>query len=352
MTTPTLPLLGYLAKFGSFSKQSELLCTQGLTYLLQKHEAARSVLAREVKARTSIGIGDSLKWLAEARQEDLARPDLEARTADGVPVVKIEAKLGADLYADQLQSYEADLRQRNASEAALLVLVPKGRTDGVAQVIVDAFGPSGSEPWRVTNGRKSGGVVIATISWDELFDALRSAQEERFRHELDQLEAMYRVLRDEFIAPLASIEDLRQWTERKADLINIVDEATRRLTTEHQTYPMGTELLEVDSHEDEPGEYRRRYVCSCTDNIESCYCIGVRHSFAEWVTPVWMRFRHDTGHFTRIRQRIEASSLDCLDSAGHIWIPMHIPINASGEEMIQAIVEQAQEVLRVAYPAD
>jgi len=352
MTTPTLPLLGYLAKFGSFSQQSELLCTQGLTYLLQEHEDARSALADEVKARTGIVIGDSLTWLAEARQEDLARPDLEARTAKKVPVVKIEAKLGADLHADQLQSYEADLRQRNSGEAALLVLVPKGKTTRVAQVTFDAFGLSGSSPWRVTSGRASGAVVIAAISWDELFDALRGGQEERFRHELEQLEAMYRVLSGEFIAPLASIEDLRQWKKHETDLLHVVDQATRRLTTRHPIYPMGSELLEVTSHEHEDRSFRRRYVCRFVDDTESCFSIGVRDSFAQWVTPVWMRFRHDTGHFGHIRQRIEASSLENLDSGGHIWIPMHIPFNASGEQMIQALVEQAEEVMRVAYPAE
>ena len=68
MTTPAL--LGYLARFGSFSTQSEVLCTQGLAYLLLEHEDARSAMAGEVKARTGIGIGDSLTWLAEARQDD------------------------------------------------------------------------------------------------------------------------------------------------------------------------------------------------------------------------------------------------------------------------------------------
>ena len=49
MTTPTL--LGYMARFGSFSAQSEVLCTQGLAYLLQTYEDARSALAAEVEER-------------------------------------------------------------------------------------------------------------------------------------------------------------------------------------------------------------------------------------------------------------------------------------------------------------
>jgi hypothetical protein len=355
MTTPTPALLGYLAQFSSFSTQSEVLCTQGLTYLLKTYPQARSALADEVMARTGIGIGDSLTWHAEAQQEDGGIPDLEARTRTAdkvVPVVKIEAKLGAELGAGQLQSYVADLRKRNSGEAAMLVLVPEVRVAEVAEVTAKAFGKSGSGPWRVTDGHLSGIAVISVISWDELFTALRSGKAERFRYELEQLQAMYRELSSDFIAPLASIEDLHRWRARETDFLNVVDKVTRRLTTQHQTYPMGLESLEDASHEHEDRGYRRRYVCRFVGDAESCFSIGVRDSFAEWVTPVWMRFRSDTGNFGRIRQRIEASSLKCLESGGHIWIPLDVPLDVSGKQMIQALVEQAEEVLRVTYPAE
>ena len=316
MMTPTL--LGYLANFGSFSTQSELLCTQGLTYLLQTYKSARSALADEVKARTGIGIGDSLAWLPEAQQADKAKPDREARTADGIPVVKIEAKLGAELGADQLQSYVADLRERNSGETVMLVLVPKGRTAEAAQVATTAFGPSESGSWRVTDGRFSGIALISIISWDELFACLRAGKGERFLFELEQLQAMYHVLSGDFIAPLNSNEEVLRWRERETDFLNVIDQVTRRLTTKHQIYPMGSEPLEGASHESVPGDYRRRFVCSFDDDVESCFCIGLRDPFSEWVTPIWMRFHRDTGNFRNIRQRIEASTLRWLDSGGHI----------------------------------
>ena len=52
MESPTL--LGYLSRFGSFSMQSEVLCTQGLAYLLQEHKDPRLTLAAEIKSRTGI----------------------------------------------------------------------------------------------------------------------------------------------------------------------------------------------------------------------------------------------------------------------------------------------------------
>ena len=351
MPTPTL--LGYLAQFSSFSSQSEVLCTQGLTYLLQTYEDARSALAKEVKDRTGVEIGDSIRWLAEALQEDGSRPDLEGRgTIDGVdevPMIKIEAKLGAELLADPLQSYEADLRKRNPGQAAMLVLVPKTRITEIARATASALRLSGSGPWPATDGHRIG---IAIISWDELFEALHSGRDDLFHYELDQLQAMYRVLSGDFIAPLADKEELLEWRDRETDFINLVDKTTRRLTTQHNVYPMQSESLDGVSHDSEPGRYHRRYVCPSTGNEESCFSIGVRDSFAEWVTPIWMRFRRDTGNFGLIRQRIEASSLQWLESSGHIWLPLKPPLEVSGEQMIQALVEQAEEVLRVAYGAE
>ncbi len=347
METPTL--LGYLAGFGSFSTQSEVLCTQGLTYILRTHKDARSALADEIAAWTGVVISDSLTWLAEAIQADGGRPDLEAR-ADGVPVVKIEAKLGAELLADQLQSYVADLRERNSGEAALLVLVPKLRTAEAARVTAEAFDLSGAGPWRVTDGHRTG---IAVISWDELFTALRGCKTERLRHELEQLQAMYRVLIGDYIAPLADEEDLRQWRERETDLVNVVDQVTRRLTTQVTTqdkvYPMQREPLEGVSADSAPSGHRYRYVCPIG---KSCFSIGVRDSFAGWVTPVWMRFHRNTGNFKQIRQRVEASVPSSIESGGHIWIPLDVPFNVSGEEMIQSLVDQAEKIVEVIYNGD
>ena len=337
MTTPTL--LGYLAKFGSFSMQSEVLCTQALAYLLQTHEDARSAMIHEVKVRTGIELSESLKWIAEKEQEDGGRPDLEAITADDVPVVKIEAKLGADLTTSQLQSYVNDLLQRNSGKGALLVLVPEGRIVEAAKVTAAAFELAGSGPWPATDGHRTG---MAVISWDELFDTLKTGKDGRFRYELEQLQAMYRVLSGSFIAPLAGDEDLRELGEREADFINLVDQVTRQLTRNHRLLPL---------NKARKTEFYHRYVQLSSNNPKSYYSIGVRDSFAEWITPIWLRFHKvHAGDFGSIRQRIEASDLRWLESAGHIWIPLDIPREVPREQMIQALVEQAEDVVGVACP--
>lgn len=346
MGTPTL--LGHLAQFGSFSTQAEFLCTQGLAYLLRTHKSTRSALAAEVETRTGVRIGDQLNWHAEAFQDDRGRPDLEARTADEVPVVKVEAKLGAELGVSQLQSYVADLKRRGP-QGVLLVLVPARRTDEATKVVSGALGLSGPGPWPGSDERRFGVVVT---SWDDLFDVLGRRGTDRSLHELEQLQAMYRVLSGDYIAPLAGIEDLRHWRERETDFLDVVDQVTRRLTTHHKVYPTGVEPLEHVPEGLEPKGYNRRYVCRPNGDAMSFFSIGVRDSFAEWVTPIWLRLHGDTGNFALIRQRVEASSLRWLDSGGNIWIPLDVPLGVSGELMIEALVEQAEQVVRVAHQVD
>jgi hypothetical protein len=348
METPTL--LGYLARFGSFSVQSELLCTQGLTYLLQTYEDARSAMAKVVGDCTGIVINPSLIWRAEFAQEDRGKPDLEACSADGIPVVKVEAKLAATLFESQVKSYVEDLKKRNNVASTMLVLVPERRITEAANVIASALKLSGSGPWRVTDGHGPG---IAVISWEQIFDAFRGGKAESFRHELGQLRAMYRVLSGSFIAPLADDEDLLRWRERETDFVNVVDEVTRRLTrlitTQRRVYPMQLEPLEGVSLDSDSSGYRFRYVCPFD---KSCFSIGVRDSFAMWNTPVWMRFHQDTDNFRRIRQRIEASNVRSLESGGHIWIPLDVPLEVSGEPMTKSLVHQAGEIVRIAYDSN
>jgi hypothetical protein len=319
--------------------------------VLQTQKEAREALADAIEKRTDISINDSLIWLAEPMLKDKSRPDLMACAGaeEGPPVVMIEAKLGAAINPDQLRSYEKNLRLRSSKETALLVLVPKGRIAEATHVAADALDLPGSGPWRVTDRRAPG---VAIISWDELFDVLWSSKEERCRHVVVQLQSMYRELSSDFIATLASDEDLHQWRSSETNFAKLVDQVTRQLTQQHKTYPWQTETLEETGSDGEPLQHHFRYICPFAGDKKSCYSIGVRDSFAKWITPIWMRFHKDTSKFRLIRERIRTSDLRKLESSGHIWMPLDIPRDVSGDQMVQSLVDQAQEVVRVAYPAE
>jgi len=340
-------LLGHLAQFSSFAMQGEVLCTQGLACLLQSSDA-KSALKSKIETRAGVGLSDQLEWFAEARQEnDKTRPDLEARTPDKAPRVKIEAKLGAKLDGGQFRSYAKDLYTRSPEGGVLLALVPHQRVGEATNVVTGAFNVSGAPPWRPADYPS---VVVTVVSWDDVLDALKRAGSEPLRSEVEQLEAMYKVLNGDDILPLAGVEDLIEWRKRESDFINLVDRASRRLSTHHGLLPMAVEPPEQVPEGFEPKGYRRRYVGRPLGSGTSFFSIGVRDPFEGRSTPVWLRFHKDTPEFSLIRDRLYASSLEprLVMSGGHVWIPLDVPLGVGSEEMVNALVAQAERVAEVA----
>lgn len=350
-------LLGHLAVFGSFSYQGEVLCTAGLAYLLQDHDARR-VFADQLGERTRVKVSHQLTWQAEAYQAvDRGRPDLEGRVGL-VPLVKIEAKLGAELNGKQFRSYVTDLHGRWA-ESILLVLVPGARIKVATDVVVGEFGLSGPGPWRPADYPD---VAIAVVSWDDVLTALGRVESQRFRSELEQFDAMYRILSDDFIPPLAGREDLENWRKDPTRFIKLVDQTTRYLTKAlgvHNVSPMAIEPLEQEPEGLEPMGYNRRYVCRKLEGTAtpSCFSIGVRDPFEKddpagpAPSPIWLRFNRTTGGFSEIRTRLQSSGWASKSSGGHVWVPLNVPFDVDGNQMVKVLVEQAESILQVAYPA-
>ncbi len=182
-------LLGHLAEFGSFVSQGELLCTQGLAYLLMEHPDARLAFANELAARTGVNVNHDLTWRAEEIQEiDGGRPDLQARISDKTPIVKVEAKLGARLDPGQLRSYLTHLQpglQSRQLEGILVVLVPPLRTNEATDLVKKTFGVDGPSPWRANDypdivvGCTGGGSNFSGISFPFIGAQLRGGKKVR-----------------------------------------------------------------------------------------------------------------------------------------------------------------------------
>lgn len=333
-------LLGHLAQFGSFSQQGELLCTQGLAYLLRDTEGER-VFTGLISLATGHSLSPGLSWQAERRQEDRGRPDLEGRNAEGQPVVKIEAKLGAPFGQGQLESYVAALCA-GGQGGTLLIVVPKSRLEEITGHASAHFGIAGAGPWRII--REAVEIPCSVVTWEDLLEALSTVASERFRDDLSQFRAMYRVFNGDDMEPLTSDEQVLAWRDREAWWEILVEHATRALTApDDRVLPFG-----VDGGAQ---PYRRRYVCRLVSQVSSCYSVGTRDPFQNHRTPIWLRFHCSTGHFIEIAGRLERSALGAVAvrSQHHLWFPLEVPLNSDRETMIGALVAQVQRIVAVAY---
>jgi hypothetical protein len=333
-------LLGYLAQFGSLSRQGELLCTQGLAYLLRDADGER-VFTSLVSLATGHSLSPGLSWQAERRQDDGGRPDLEGRDAEGQSVVKIEAKLGAAFAEGQLESYVSALCATGHG-GTLLIVAPKSRLEEITGHASTHFEIAGARPWRIN--RETMEIPCSVVTWEELLDALSTVPSERFRDDLSQFRAMYRVFNGDDMEPLTSDEQVLAWRQREEWWETLVDHATRALTaTNNRVLPFG-----VDGG---PHPYRRRYVCRPVSQVSSCYSVGIRDPFRNHRTPIWLRFSRSTAHFIEIADRLERSELRAvaIRSQGDLWFPLKVPLNAGRVTMIAAIVAQVQRIVAVAY---
>jgi hypothetical protein len=344
-------LLGHLAQFSAFSSQGEVLCTQGLAYFLREHSDARAALGAEISSRAGLTLPEDLQWRTEAVQDcNGGRPDLEGCRTDNVPAVKIEAKLGAPFGDGQLRSY-LDALRRQLHQSVLVLLVPNRRVREAQNMIAREFSVDGKDPWRLA---EYPGVTVATISWEDVLTALAMCDNARLRDEVEQFAAMYAVLNDGYSAPLAGPDDLARWRTHEDEtgtFTKLVDRVTRELSGDRALNPMGKEPLAHTPDDLEPREYRRRYICESPDasGLGACFSIGVRDPFSGFDTPIWLRFHRDTPHFETIRARLESFKVTNVRSGGHIWMPLDIPVGVGEEDLLKALLSQAQAIAQVAF---
>jgi len=326
-------ILGHLAQFASFSRQGELLCTQGLAYLL-RDPAANGAFTAFVGQVSGISFPDTLEWKPELVQTDGGRPDVEGRDNEGRARVKIEAKLGAEFGNGQLESYVRGL-EATGQEGSLLVLVPGNRVAESTDYVRATFACAGDAPWGVAS---TPAVHAAVISWEQIFDHLLENGGNVVEEDLEQFRAMYRVFNGDDIEPITSDEQALAWREKEGWWLTLVDLATRRLAKGERVMPL---------------KDGRRYICEeKAPKKYSCYSMEVRDPFAGHITPIWMCFHKKTYLFDEIRSRLTSLIEEglAITSGGHIWIPLVVPLNSGKEQMIKALVSQTQEVCARAFP--
>jgi len=277
-----------------------------------------------------------------------------------VPVVKVEAKLGAALTKPQLESYAGDLNQRGSHHRVLVVLVPRYRVMEARASLVDA--------------RIAAPITANVCVWEDVIGALERAASGPVAGDLSQFSAMFRVLSGDDVEPLADEQAVRAWRDRETAFITYVDRATRELSAavSPKVLPLGLELkvrrggeIEGSDSDVEPtsagagesatrvpaGEYLRRYVLvERRPTTDTYYSIGVRDPFASYLTPIWLRFHRDTGDFSRVRDRLREfrHALRLVESGGHVWIPIDVPLRAEREAVVASIVAEAKRIVDIA----
>lgn len=328
-------MAGHLAQTGYLTRHGEVLCTVGLTYLLDDpitRSAFHDLLQNKAP---NCPLPSTLNWIAEARQPDSGRPDIEGRTADEVPVVKIEAKITAPLDPQQLASYAAALMgpDGGGGPRLLVILVPEARRHEATTLI----GPLDAAPPH---------PVTAVVTWDEALDALAVTNDLNVAADVVQLRGMCTTLGALDIAPFDDTDLGHAWQHRRSDFEAIVARTTETLTGPDER------ILPLGLHEG----YRRRYVCHPPGPNPTCYSVGVREPLPGTRTPIVMRYHRDTPGFAALAEALRTSELanELRDQQGdgHVWIPLEPTMHVGGARVVADLCDQIRQIDAVARGHD
>ncbi len=159
-----------------------------------------------VLAEGDVPVPGHIEWSAEEVLEDGSRPDSQGRlpgTDD--PVVRIEAKFTAALTDEQLASY---------SPTPVVVLHPAHRAREVADVIGAAAKPVE-------------GARFASITWDDLFEALTAGLAEGVDQEnIFQLRDLADIATGLDVGPFTADASLESVAARREDLSSLAQRAS------------------------------------------------------------------------------------------------------------------------------
>lgn len=334
-------LLGRLAAgLGWLSANGEPTATQALAMLLED-PLLRDALLRRAEQITGADL-HAVRWFqAELVQDDLGRPDLAGIDDMRRPLLVVEAKFGASLTAGQVHSYldHQERRVGPAQTTAMLVLVPTSRTAEAERVLAEVHAKrlgQGLDPYPTKTG------VITWDEWLSVWDdavAHLPATPASLAGDLYQLRELCLTLGGLVVAPFGDIASSADWRAREKDFNRVFDQLTTRLKPSGSRTPVTVHEPGYDPLRYFPGGY-----------ADSACSIGIASRFADsGSTPLWLRYHKVTPGFREIRDRLMSSDYATLvrSDESHLWLPLDIPADRPGPELVEHLVEQVNAIRAV-----
>jgi hypothetical protein len=336
-------------------RHSELTMTFSLGHVLSAPPCAAE-LSDLVTQQVSVRMPVLTNWVTEQRQTDGGRPDVEAYDAHmeggegGVPLVKIEAKLGAAMSANQIDSFAADqlLRleaalgpQHETRPGFIVLIVPKARMDEAADLLRGMKAdPLEGGGFRL-RCEYPGGQFAAVVSWEHLIRAFKSVAGKEEQADVIAFEDLYEGLHTVAMDPF-DVEDLTSaWETARNDIVEVLKKATTRIFQEFRVSPDRIGPWEYN----DPAYLERRYVSRVRGSgPRTHFAVGIREPQPDHPTPVWLRYEN-TVDMTAVHDRLLKSSLAesvISPAATTVWLPLYIPDNVTFDAAVLGVLAQIE----------
>lgn len=338
-------LLGHLAASGWFARHGEVALTSGLTHCLQKDARAASGFLDLVRQSTGSRLPATLMWKAEEINTQNGRVDvvgLHVSEDTSIPLLCVEAKVGADFAEDQLSSYVRAQQHALAGtthQGVLLALVPQSRLrsaqEEVAHDMAFLQARSVGKYWVVPGDSE---CHVGVLSWDAVIDAMQARARDASA-DLDQLRGAARTLRGADISAFSKADLAGDWVERLDDLSLVVERVTEEATRKLGLSPLPWRPA---AHDGLAGGFR--YI---GDDVFPNLAVGMRADLTS--PPVWVRWHRRTRGLRSVESRLRAGGERLIEEHGHIWVPLRFESGTGlATPQVQALAEQVEALFRLA----
>jgi hypothetical protein len=323
------------------SNRYEDAATEGLAYVLQRHEALRRRFI-EVLQGFEPKLAADLRFSTQ-QPAGGGRVDMAGRSADVVRVL-VENKFGASLTVNQPLEYLRSLRE-TPGVTLLLFIAPAPRKEALWQELLGSLSPESwpqaeVEPFAVKLVGPQGSVRLAILAWQDLFVRLREGAPESAGADLTQLVGLCFAGEERGWRPFEA-EELsdRQIPQRMIHYLEVVRDALGRAPAELLVQPSRS-----DSHGWGWCGYKFHYT---GPNVPSAWLGFSLWRWREYgVGPVWLHFER------RHLDRIEARLRDWCEAQGRVFsrisdgamIPIVLRTRCDTSVVVDDIVAQLREI--------
>ena len=300
-------LLGNLgSRMSVITRQGEVIATEGLRHILASSAQARIAFADYVGADADPPLTPDMTFSTEVREElgGKGRADLVGER-EGRRQLVVEAKLGADLTADQLLSYALRLPSR-----VLAVLVPAYRQQEARAVLDEVVARCA--------GREA--PATSVLTWEEVFDRVNAATSERHvLEDVRQLEGLCAAL-TYLDRPITQSDLGESWERRVPDFIQVIDLATKAFVSKDQ-------LARPNPFQFREPWQGLRWVTMWRggDGETIDIGIGVREPLDAGGTPMWFQLHNGSVDRQRAAEKLSLEP-GAQDVNGALLIPYSPPL--------------------------
>lgn len=343
-------LLGHL--FSHIRGSAEDVATMSLQYLLTYYEVLGDCFNDLLSELFNCSVGKIITYECQLTGEELERPDMSGKDADGNEIILCEAKFYAGLTSNQPLTYLERLRKENGK--GLVFICPKDRAISLWDTLLDKCKEQDIQ--KVNEFCVSvSGTNMAIVSWEEILSKMTRVADVHDKSALADIEQLRgyceQMVKSAFV-PFKEGELGADFAKRIEQLLYVLDRTIDAILADE----------EVDANVNglRPTPHRhgyRRYFKINGLPTDLCLNFGLWEDDKYIDTPFWISFRNEkwltpklyNDCFSTIPATRRATQKGDSRSyaKGDIYLAIDVPCGVVEDDVIEGIKRQIYDYLHM-----